>query len=371
MAKHDNISIKYLTLSDIHLGHNTNKTIFIIANLRKYFLDNHKLISQLDMIFINGDVFHKLLTTNSQDYRWSIQWLTELGVYCSKYNIMLRILEGTPSHDWKQCKVLEEIYSPIDLNFKYHDTLTLEHIDKFNIDILYIPDEYKHTAEETFVDVKALLKENHLKKVDLVMMHGQFKYQLPQIELPSSHTEEDYINITRYFIHAGHIHTSSTYGKILINGSFDRLAQGEEEHKGGIYVEIVNGNPMYQFIKNPDSVLYNTYDCRKMDMEHISKMITKTLKKIRVGSNIRIIVDDIIPLSSTIFKKEFVGYNIELAHRTTSDTKNKYNIKQSNIPNGFAITPANITELLLAELSKHKLTENELVLARNELANII
>ena len=75
------------------------------------------------------------------------------------------------------------------------------------------------------------MKDLNIEQVDLAMMHGNFKYQLP---MPSihMHTEEDYLSIVRYYICINHIHTASVYGRILAPGSFDRMAHGEEEDKG-------------------------------------------------------------------------------------------------------------------------------------------
>ena len=114
------MKISYLVLSDIHLGHNINTTENIINNLQLYFKDNYKEFSKLDMICIAGDVFDKLLVSSSIDFILSTEWLTELIVFCKQHDIILRILEGTPSHDRNQSKVITSIIKKLNMRI---DTL--------------------------------------------------------------------------------------------------------------------------------------------------------------------------------------------------------------------------------------------------------
>ena len=151
--------IKYLVISDIHLGHNINRTEYIVNNLRDYIFKNKKF-KDLDIIFIAGDIFDRLLNPSSNDMIVSCVWLTELVKFCKERKIKLRILEGTPSHDWKQAKLISNIIEKlnIEIDYKYVDTLFIEDMEDLGLSILYIPDEYKHKATDTFKDVKKLMK---------------------------------------------------------------------------------------------------------------------------------------------------------------------------------------------------------------------
>ena len=60
--------IKYITLSDIHLGNKLNKTENIVRALREFFRSNDKEIKTYDMIVLVGDVFDRLLNNSSTDY---------------------------------------------------------------------------------------------------------------------------------------------------------------------------------------------------------------------------------------------------------------------------------------------------------------
>lgn len=345
--------LKYLVLSDIHLGHNINKTSYIVNNLLDFFITYKKELSKLNIIFIAGDTFDRLLTTNSKDYLIAVDWLTYLVKYCQEHDIILRILEGTPSHDWKQVAILDTVISKLNLqiDFKYISTLAIDHIPKYNINILYVPDEYKPTAEETFKDVQDLLNKNHLQQVDIAIMHGQFTYQLP-IKLESSHIEENYLNIVKYYINIGHIHTHSVRDRILAQGSFDRLTHGQEEDKGAILVTI-DKDISYKFLVNKKAMRFVTLTFKaNVTIEDI----TKKLSKIEPNTNVRLILDSKDMLDT--LKKNFPLLNIKIESKKKEDIYKLELLDTSKIEKGFSITPENIEELLTKEMVRFNLPKD-------------
>lgn len=367
--------INYLVLSDIHLGRNINNTENIINNLQLYFKDNYKEFSKLDMICIAGDVFDKLLVSSSIDFILSTEWLTELIVFCKQYDIILRILEGTPSHDRNQSKVITSIIRKlnIELDYKYIDTLYIEHHNRLGIDILYIPDEYKHKAEDTYKEVLELLTERKLKKVDIAFIHGQFHYQLPMVKLDSSHNMEDYLNIVKYYISVGHIHTPSVYERIIAQGSFDRLAHNEEEDKGGVVITLTEKESSFKFVYNKNAMIFKTYRFDKESIEDITNILDKDLKKMKDKSNIRIISNSEEFLSGNIkdLRLRYPNINIKI-EKSKNKEENKFNIIEE-LPKieTFSITKDNILDLITLELNKHSLTEKEIKELKSEVINII
>ena len=367
--------ISYLVLSDIHLRHNINKTENIINNLQLYIKDNYKEFSKLDMICIAGDVFDKLLVSSSIDFILSTEWLTELIVFCKQHDIILRILEGTPSHDRNQSKVITSIIKKlnIELDYKYIDTLYIEHHNRLGIDILYIPDEYKHKAEDTYKEVLELLTERKLKKVDIAFIHGQFHYQLPMVKLDSSHNMEDYLNIVKYYISVGHIHTPSVYERIIAQGSFDRLAHNEEEDKGGVMITLTEKESTFKFVYNKNAMIFKTYRFDKESIEEITNILDKDLKKMKDKSNIRIISNSEEFLSSNIkdLRLRYPNINIKI-EKSKNKEENKFNIIEE-LPKieTFSITKDNILDLITLELNKYNLTEKEIKELKSEVINII
>jgi len=367
--------IKYLVLSDIHLGHSINKTTYIVSNLRSYFKSNHNIFKHLDVIFIAGDTFDKLLTTSSTDFIYAIEWLTELVLYCKHNKIKLRILEGTPSHDWRQSNVIITIIDKLKLevDFKYINTLHIEHMEDLGINVLYVPDEYKHSAEETYDDLMKLMLEQRLSNVDIAIMHGQFTYQLP-IQSISSHNEDDYLSIVKYYISIGHIHKASVYSRILAQGSFDRLAHGEEEDKGCVLVTMDYSSSdnnyicKFDFIINKQAMLYKTYRFDNESLEDIIETLDTDLKDIKHNSNIRLISNNDTHLTKTIqsIKDRYPHCIFKIEKQKTDDVKIKL-IKDTTINiESFTLTPDNLKSLLDKELVKYNLTKEELSIWDNE-----
>jgi len=346
--------IKYFLLSDIHCGHNRTPASFIISNLDNLFKKNEKKLKQVDIIFISGDVFDRLLQVNSPDSILTYDWLTRLIKFCSDNNIKLRILEGTPSHDWKQVKLLYSIINKfdIDVDFAYYDNIEIEYIKirEYELSVLYIPDEIYDNAEKIWEAVQEKLKEYNLEKIDLIIMHGAFKYQLPIKNLDFLHDEERYINITEYLINIGHVHNTSQFDKILCPGSFDRLTFADEyDKKGGWLVTLYeNGKVKKEFIENTTGMIFKTIDLTNTD-----KHIDKLLKTIPNYSNIRLLVnkDDSVKNLLKELQFKFPNHRFVIKDKNKNDEKEiKLNKENKKELFKFKINKDNIKELILKEI---------------------
>lgn len=286
------MKLKIATISDVHLGHKRNKTQDIIAALDASFL-NHPDLPECDIIFIAGDLFDRLLEPTAPEKPDIYLWFVRLCRFCQINNIVLRILEGTPSHDWKQCEVLPTIktISTLDLDFKYVKTLSIEYIEKFNINVLYMPDEWRSTPEETFEEVKDLLKSKGLTSVEFGVFHGNFEYQLPQhIKGIPRHSSQEYLNIVSELIFIGHIHTHSRFERIVAQGSFDRLSHGEEEPKGFVIadVDIGKNDRNVYFVENKYAKIYKTINCTGMSLQETIEHVKQVITNLPANSAIRI-----------------------------------------------------------------------------------
>lgn len=285
--------INYLVLSDIHLFHKKNKTEEIIDNLNRYFdhFSPKSRFAKLDLLFIAGDLFDTLVEFSNRDVHAALFWLSRLIDFCGRQKIKLRILEGTPSHDHRQSKTAEILVSLMDtkVDFKYIDTLHIEHVKDLGLHILYMPDEITASAELTLQHVRQLLTENQLEQVDIGIFHGCFTYQMNGHVTNQCHDEAAYLSIVRYFINIGHFHTFSTYERIIAEGSFDRLKHGEEEPKGGVLCHLSKtGEYTYSFIENPFAKLFKTIDIRGQDLDKAFNRLDKLLLTIPDNSHIRI-----------------------------------------------------------------------------------
>lgn len=269
--------MKYLVTSDVHLGHKKTPTRHIIASFSDTILTEAN--KDIDVLFINGDLFDRLLYLNTPEAQMVIHFFHHLLDYCYVNDILLRVLEGTPSHDYFQSSILfkmNEIRTH-KVKMKYFRTLDIEYMEEFNKHILYIPDEWCSDQLELERQINQKLSLLNITKVDISMLHGSFKYQTKGMQTEAfSFDEEYFFNLTTGFIHIGHFHTYTYLDRIIANGSLERLAHGEEEDKG--YV-IVNGNT-YQFVVNPFSYTYKTIPITaKTTLASLDKQIFKYPKE--------------------------------------------------------------------------------------------
>jgi DNA repair exonuclease SbcCD nuclease subunit len=337
------------------------------------FSKNHNTFKKLDIIFLAGDVFDKMLSSSSKEFIMAIEWLSIVAMYCVKHNIKLRILEGTPSHDWHQSSAFSASLDNlgISIDYKYVDTLSVESMDDLGISILYVPDEWNHNADDTLTEVKSLYNKLDIKQTDIAIMHGQFKFQLPMIDLPSSHVEDEYLSLVKYYINIGHIHTSSVYGRILAQGSVDRLAHNEEEAKGCMVMNIYHTGDMdFVFIKNPNAYPFRKFDLSKLDTKEIVAFLNKQLPKLALGTRVKIVVSgsDVNKLLLPV-RDKFKDLIFKIEKKKVVSDKVIVKNRVEFVP--FAITQDNITDLLIEDISKQCLTKSEVNIINEELSHVV
>lgn len=284
--------LTYICFSDIHLGHPKTKASYIVNNLRES-LKPYYHREDLDIIFIAGDLFDRLLTAPSDDFSEALIFMGDLLSLCTYKNIKLRILEGTPSHDWNQSRQIESLlklehFKKCDV--KYIETLHIEYINDLGIYVLYVPDEYHPSTDKTLNDVKELMRIQGLTQVDLAIMHGHFNFQLPPAAKKAPrHDEQEYLKLVKYFINIGHDHSFAVFERIIAQGSFDRLVHGEEEPKGFVECHIYKNNHLeFFFIENKKAKKYITLNIIQKDVEQALKYINKKITHLDKDSYIRI-----------------------------------------------------------------------------------
>jgi len=350
-------SLRIASVSDLHLGHKKNNTSDIVANLKKAFPDN-AVTGELDIIFLVGDVFDGLLNLPSDDVDIIDAWIHSLLNICARHDIILRILEGTPSHDWKQSRrfihVAEMIKSPVDV--KYITELSIEYINKFDINVLYIPDEWRPTTDKTLIDVHDLLKAKGLTQVDYAVMHGAFKYQLPEFIKASTHDAEEYLKIVREFIFIGHVHEHTRYKRIIAQGSFDRLAHGTEGPKGHVRVHVSEQRKHVVFVENKTAKIFKTIDCTTLNLEDTLQKVrdTLTINEPPPNSYIRILADIDNPILSnmSVLISQYPLYMWSKLVKDNTDDVEEINTEQSDESyTPITITRDNIVSLLLDRVS--------------------
>lgn len=251
----------YVVCSDIHLGHRKTPTLHVANSFRKQILNKHN--KEAEVLFIAGDLLDRLLEANSKEILIILELFDQILTYCFNNNIKLRVLEGTPSHDWNQPQLLEKLNNLRDVgkaDLKYFKALDIEYMVDEGKYILYIPDEWVHCHDELERQIEVKLREHGISQVDIAILHGQFKFQFKDIPYTGFYFKSDYfLKLVKGFIHIGHYHTFAQMSRIIGNGSLERLAHRQEEAKGHV---VVKGDS-FTFIKNEDAYIYKTIPVNK------------------------------------------------------------------------------------------------------------
>ena len=341
-------TLKYIVISDIHLGHKRNPTTNIIKALTQFFL-GYEDRDDIRIIFLAGDVFDGLLDLSDDDVFDIVRWILWLLRFCHHKNIKLRVLEGTPRHDRGQSKLFESVHaaSNLSVDLKYIKTLHIEYMDDYDLHILYIPDEWNDSTEKTFQEVKSCMTSLSIDKVD--------------------------------FIHIGHVHIFSVYERIIANGSFDRIAHGEESPKGGVEVAIrKDGTGQYWFIENKLAMIFLTLTIRNKDMDSVLKYVTRRFKNIPPQSHIRLRASHDHPCMAGLdylktyfptfqFTKMSLDDVVEEDYQLISDT-----VIDESIYIPITLTRDNLKTLLFEDIQQnHPWSSHQWSLAEQEIQNVI
>ena len=357
-------ALRIVVISDIHLGHPNTTTVEILNNLNRAFPNDYRF-ADIDLIFIAGDVFDRLMHLPDPNVIEIRIWISRFLRICQKHNVVLRVLEGTPSHDWKQSRLWTHLndLAKIGTDVAYVETLSVEWLSKFGIHVLYIPDEWTPEPDETWLDVQKVLAAERLEQVDFVVMHGHFGHQLPaQANIPS-HDSDRYHSITRYLIFIGHIHIHSIQGRILAPGSFDRLTHGEESPKGYLDVTVrKTGNHDLRFVENTGAKKYVTLTCRGTDVAKTLSRLEKRLNVLPPKSFVRIeaVKGDPILASLEVLKRGFPLLRFSLKVAGTGEITSQALIDLKSRYSPVALTAQNIQKLLLDRLQSQGVSEEVL-----------
>lgn len=353
--KPENFELRIAQLSDVHLGHHNTHTDDILANLRRDFSLSALQAARFNIFFIVGDLFDRLLTLPQDASSEISMWVNEFLRNCEKCDIIVRVLEGTPSHDWCQSRMFEteNKKAQIGCDVKFIERLSIEYIERYDVNVLYVPDEHKPDNDDTWRDVCNLLAERGLDKVDFSLVHGTFEHQLPEyLQLPR-HINQRYLDITRYFVLTGHIHKHSIWDRIVCTGSYDRIAHGEEHPKGHVrYVIKANGLHEIIFVENVGAAIYESCDCRGLSMNEAGTKIGK-YNTYPVDANIRLIADKGNGIVAGLNEVRKALPHLNWTIKVEVD-KASFKDVQQNLPMRIelnSITPDNIVELVSLRIS--------------------
>ncbi|QBJ02596.1 SbcD-like subunit of palindrome specific endonuclease [Pseudomonas phage Psa21] len=348
---------RYLSLGDVHLGHRSTPTAMIIRNLELTITD--ELLKEVDMLIITGDLFDRQLNNGDEVVHQINRWITLLMLRCAAFKVMIRIVEGTPSHDREQSRFFTEqrVNADIDVDLHYTKNLSIEYIERLDSYFLYVPDKHNPSTDVTLAEVKLRMAELGIEKVDFAIMHGAFSYQLPAIVPEPTHNEEEYLKLVKHQILIGHVHLMTIRERILAAGSFDRICHNDEGAKGMFKVTVKDdGTWENVFIENRGAKKYVTLDCHGMDTKQLNFAIREFIKGLDKGSAVRLRCNpnDVANGDIETYRREFPLLDwtvtvdkVESKKNTVAETFQAFDMAQFK-----AITRDSIKELLIPALAK-------------------
>lgn len=359
-------------LSDVHLNHRRTPTEHIVANLMRDFQQNPDT-AKLDIIWVSGDLLDSLAAAGSDDNFMIVHWVGSLLAYAKKHNIVIRVLEGTGSHDYTQSRYFSVINKGVELgvDVRYVDKVSVEFIEALGISVLYVPDNVHSDADVVWKMVLEAMHEAGVDKVDYAIMHGLFEFQLPaHVHDPATHLSSRYQSIVRRLVYIGHHHTHRIEDRVVVPGSYDRLKQGEEEPKGHIRVKdwIAKDRKEIRFIENVGAKIYKRIDVTGLDVEEALKRLA-VVEKYPEKSAFEIKASSSDPISKSLetVRARYPEYSWAMDIEKTNTIEKKIEEMSFNF-NPVDITKENIVALTQPRLQgDEKIVEMAIALLEAEL----
>jgi hypothetical protein len=254
--------IRILFVSDVHFGCNSVSQ----EELANAFAATiFPLLEETDIFFINGDFFDTLVIFDNHGFDPICDTIFKLFYLCEKHNVILRLMQGTWTHDRDQCRRFETFYrySRATFNFRFVDGIDLEVMSVKDRDLkgMYVPDDLPFKSSDDIVDViKERLRERGWDSVDYGCMHGFFDFTFPKNVRTDNVVvfKKEQFPFVKKMIDVGHVHQYRKDGHVISNGSFDRLTHGDEDPKGCIKVLDYPDHYTAQFIQNHQAAIFDT-----------------------------------------------------------------------------------------------------------------
>lgn len=215
-------------IADIHFTAFDPKKQYEI--LEKECLNKLNNMDRIDLISINGDLFHHKIMNNSDGVLYASLFINKLVDICKKNNATLVLIHGTYQHDADQLKMFYHFLEDPTIDIRIVTTVRFEYIK--GAKILCIPELYglDETIYSNFLFNSGIY--------DSVFMHGTIKGAIYNDTVGNGRLFciEDFCNC-RGPILSGHVHKSGCFNSYFYYcGSVYRWEHGQEEDKGFLIV---------------------------------------------------------------------------------------------------------------------------------------
>ncbi len=352
--------IDALFISDIHLGCAANPAEFVIKGLDQKL--NFQYLKGLNILFINGDVFDRGLPLKHRDVPYITSWIRRLLARCAELGITVIVLEGTPSHDNLQSHLFVAINDAAEADEKcdlrYVKEVSIEYIEKYDINVLCIPDEKNTSDEITLRQVKDMMAARALEKVDFAVIHGFFDFQVPVGRHSRFHDSKAYLELVRYLISIGHDHEFQQRGRIIVQGSPDRQRHGMESPKGFVRAKV-NRDGTYQatFEVNEHAMVFKTVEVSD-DVDEAIAQVYRACDSHPHRSHLRIAAKKGHPILSAIdefqLKYPFIHFTKKVLDDETDAEEKMVEISEDTDYVPFTIDSSNVKGIVSERLAERQ-----------------
>lgn len=233
-------------------------------------------LEKIDLIVVAGDYFDSQLNLNSRRAIKALDWFDTLYSKANAYNIPIRMIRGTLSHDADQMDVFRKYEHNLKIFTKCTSEETLP-----GLRCVYCPDEVMDTRDYILEYMDEILADNSVG-----FFHGSFDTVIKQdIDVTQLLTEEPeelmklvtsvtfpmnyFQRAVRYCWVGGHWHDGNTYANVYYTGSPTRWIHGENESKGFGFLSVDTDSDRYFYKKivNPIAPQFNTFNWYPEDIE--------------------------------------------------------------------------------------------------------
>ena len=263
--------LRGLAIGDVHFGHPKTKHMFEneLPEVLTYIEEESKILTQdrISYIVLTGDFYDRKISLNEEASKMSKEFLDALVELCKTYDIKLRWLRGTKTHDFNQLDNFKHYQLYDDLDFRIITVVEEEELFP-DVSVLWIPEEYMNDQDEYYKEFLDACDED--SKYDMIFGHGTWEHEAFTCQIQESERTikgspvfriQDWVDKVYGPILFGHIHTHNIYrDKIYYSGSFSRWCYGEEKPKGflDIRYDVQECEHEITFIENENALQYTT-----------------------------------------------------------------------------------------------------------------
>ena len=360
-----------LSTSDIHLGHPRVDTLDITNKLRLCLFPRLK---GADLLILGGDITDTAIGLGDAAAKLVIAFFIDLFRQADEHGVIIVMLRGTLSHDRNHLETLRILHERggFKAPLYYADKLGLGYIPEYDLRVAFLPDNLPYSkASDALVVLHEQMQSKGWSTVDYAFVHGYFHHMLPAglpREPQCTWRAEQFEFVNRYVL-VGHVHRPLQEGKILNNGSFDRLAHGEEEDKGFLSICDDGTNAKITFIKNPYATPFITFRLTEESAEAAILEFQKKLKGLDLTTTNHIRVLHPAPEVRQAIGQYIAKSGLPIRYSHKSPTKEVQTAAETKKVVGAvaALTPPN--EKDLPALISHYLSEHKRPLALDRITH--